>query len=173
MAACRWTSNGRVRAVLVSLAFRARHLFVRMKCSFIKTGNPEPSQVIPRNSYKHTDQLEPTSPLWIRIGANSGNNRPLQPALVCFAACMPQRRRHFASQQRHTPCHGAFATCPSTLPPSTNCNRFCPLPPTSVRYFWAQEQQLRPGASQRRPLPGNAHPAPLSRSSSTSLSCPL
>ena len=43
--------------MLVSLAFRARHLFVRMKCSFIKTGNSEPSQVIPRNSYKHTDQL--------------------------------------------------------------------------------------------------------------------
>ena len=47
---------------------------------------------------------------------------------MCFAACMPQRR-HVASQQRHAPCHGAFATCPSTLSPSTNRNRFCPFPP--------------------------------------------
>ena len=54
---------------------------------------------------------------------------------------------------------------------TNNRNRF--FPPTSVRYFWAQEQQPFPGASQRRPLPGNAHPAPLSRSTSTSLSCPL
>ena len=28
-----------------------------MKCSFIKTGNSEPSQVIPRNSYKRTDSV--------------------------------------------------------------------------------------------------------------------
>ena len=66
----------------------------------------------------------------------SGKERPLRPALVCSAASMPQRR-HVSSQQRHTPCHGAFATCPSTLPPSTNRNRLCPLSPTSVRYFWA------------------------------------
>ena len=57
--------------MLVSLAFRARHLFVRMKCSFIKTGNSEPSQVIPLNSYYVRIQLEPTSPLWIRIGIAS------------------------------------------------------------------------------------------------------
>ena len=75
---------------------------------------------------------------------HSGKKRPLRPALVCFAACMPQRR-HVASQQRHTPFHGAFATCPSTLPPSTNRNRFCPVSPISVRYFWAQEQQPCPG----------------------------
>ena len=54
-----------------------------------------------------------------------------------------------------------------------NCNRNQVLPPTSVRYFWAQEQQPFPGASQRRSLPGNAHPAPLSPSTSTSLSRPL
>ena len=78
---------------------------------------------------------------------------------------MPQRR-HIAPQQRHAPCHGAFATCLSTLPPSTNRDRFCPVSPTSVRCFWAQEQQPCLGASQRRPLPGNAHPAPLCRSTS-------
>ena len=55
---------------------------------------------------------------------------------------------------------------------TTNRNRL--RSPTSVRYFWAQEQQPFPGTSQRRPLPGNAHPAPLSPySTSTSLSRPL
>ena len=54
---------------------------------------------------------------------------------------------------------------------TTNRNRF--LSPASVRYFWAQEHQPFPGASQRRPLPGNARPAPLSPSTSTSLSRPL
>ena len=33
---------------------------------------------------------------------HSGKERPLRPALVCSAACMPQRR-HVSSQQRHTP----------------------------------------------------------------------
>ena len=37
----------------------------------------------------------------------------------------------------------------------------------------AQEQKPFPGASQRRSLPRNAHPAPLSPSTSTSLSRPL
>ena len=54
---------------------------------------------------------------------------------------------------------------------TNNRNRF--FPPTSVRYFWAQEQQPFPGASQRRSLPGNAHLATLSPSTSTSLSRPL
>ena len=53
---------------------------------------------------------------------------------------------------------------------TNNRNRL--LLPTSVRYFWAQEQQPFTSASQRRPLPGNAHPAPLSPSTSTSLSRP-
>ena len=54
---------------------------------------------------------------------------------------------------------------------TTNRNRFLSL--TSLRYFWAQEQQPFPDASQRRSLPGNAHPAPISPYTSTSLSRPL
>ena len=65
------------------------------------------------------------------IRVRKGRFDPPCTALVCFAACMPQRR-HVASQQRHAPFHGAFATRPSTsstLPPSTNRNRSAPVPP--------------------------------------------
>ena len=90
--------------------------------------------------------------------------------LVCPSAAMLLP----SSAIRHARAPLRSAQAPFRLrPPSTNRNRFCPIPPTSVRYFWAQEQQPCPGASQRRSLPGNAHPASLSRSTSTSLSRPL
>jgi hypothetical protein len=75
-----------------------------------------------------------------------------------------------SSAIRHVPWRlCVLPKCPVAL--TNNRKRF--LFPTLVRYFWAQEQQPFPGASQRRPLPGNAHPAPLSPSTSTFLSRPL
>ena len=88
------------------------------------------------------------------------------PPLVCPSDAMFLP----SSAIRHVPWRlCVLPKCPVAL--TNNRNRF--LFPTLVRYFWAQEQQPFPGASQRRPLPGNAHPAPLSPSTSTFLSRPL
>ena len=82
---------------------------------------------------------EPVQPI------HSGKESPLRPALVYFAACMPPA----------TPC--CFSAAPYAMPwrlcdlskyraaLTNNRNRF--LSPTSVRYFWAQDQQPFPGAS--------------------------
>ena len=96
---------------------------------------------------------------------------PFDPTLCVPPLLCPSDAMFLPSSAiRHVPWRlCVLPKCPVAL--TNNRNRF--LPPTLVRYFWAQEQQPFPGASQRRPLPGNAHPAPLSPSTSTFLSRPL
>ena len=97
-------------------------------------------------------------------------NGPFDPPLCVPPLVCPSDAMFLPSSAiRHVPWRlCVLPKCPVAL--TNNRKRF--LFPTLVRYFWAQEQQPFPGASQRRPLPGNAHPATLSPSTSTSLSRP-
>jgi len=92
------------------------------------------------------------------------------PLCVSPLVCPSDAMLHPSSAIRHAMAPLRPAKVPCRL---NDYNRKRFLSPTSVRYFWAQEQQPFPGASQRRSLPGNAHPATLSPSTSTSLSRPL
>ena len=128
-----------------------------------------------------------------------GRRRPKAGVGACRASSLARTRAEAPTQVRKGPfdpplCVSPLDVCPSDamlLPSSAIRHAMAPLrpaqvpcrlndynrkrllSPTSVQYFWTQEQQPFPGASRRRSLPGNAHPATLSPSTSTSLSRPL
>ena len=108
------------------------------------SGRVEPAEPVQRRQFR-SEKAPSTRPCVFR--------RLYAPATPC---CFPA-----------APYAMAWRLCdlPEYPPAALMTNRNRSLPPTSVRCFWAQEeQQPFPGASQRRPLPGDARPAPLSPS---------
>ena len=95
------------------------------------------------------------APIQVRKGA-------LRPALVRFAACIPQRR-HIASQQRHAPCR-RFCDLPKYPAALTNNrNRF--LSPTSVQFSGHRSSShfralISAASSPETPIPPLSLPQP-------------